>query len=191
MAKLSGKTIAILAADGYEEVELTSPRKALEEAGASVEIVSLEAGEIQGFNHMEKAGKSKVDSDLSSADINRYQGVYIPGGLFNPDHLRRDERAIAFVRGAFAKGLPVAAMCHGPQVLITADVVKGRRMTAFEAVQIDLKNAGADVKNEPVVVDKGLVTSRKPDDLDAFNKKLVEEFCEGRHDAQLKSVGAA
>lgn len=190
MAKLDNKKIAILAADGFEESELFSPLEALKDAGASVDVISLKKGEIQGFQHMERGKSIMADQEIANADVNAYDGVYIPGGLFNPDALRRDEKVIAFVRGAFANRLPVAAMCHGPQVLITADVVKGRKMTGFEAIQPDLKNAGAVVSDEEVVVDKGLVTSRKPDDLPAFNKKLVEEFGEGRHDEQQESVVA-
>ncbi|WP_425409750.1 type 1 glutamine amidotransferase domain-containing protein [Hyphococcus sp.] len=190
MAKLGNKKIAILAADGFEESELFSPLDALKDAGASVDIISLKEGEVQGFRHMERGKSVKVDKEISHADVNEYDGLVIPGGLYNPDALRRDEKVIAFVRGAFARNLPVASICHGPQVLISADVVKGRKMTGFEAIQIDLKNAGADVSDEEVVVDKGLVTSRNPDDLPAFNKKLVEEFCEGKHDGQKKSVAA-
>ncbi len=190
MKKLTNRKIAILAADGFEESELFSPKEALEKEGASVDIISLKTGEIQGFKHMEKGKAASVTDEIAHADINDYHGLVIPGGLFNPDALRRNEKVIAFVRGAFAKQLPVAAICHGPQVLISADVVSGRKMTGFEAIQIDLKNAGAEVRDEEVVVDKGLVTSRTPDDLPAFNKKIVEEFCEGKHAKQQKSVAA-
>lgn len=190
MSKLENRKIAIVAADGFEESELFSPLKALRDAGAQVDIVSLNTGEIQGFKHMERGKSIAVDKQLSDADINEYHGVLIPGGLFNPDALRRDDKAIAFVCSAFARKLPVAAICHGPQVLISADVVKGRKVTGYEAIQIDLKNAGAEVSDEEVVVDEGLVTSRNPDDLLAFNKKIVEEFCEGKHDGQKKSVAA-
>lgn len=190
MAKLENKTIAILAADGFEESELFSPLDALKNAGAKVDIVSLKAGEIQGFNHTERGKAIKVDKEIAEASINDYDGLMIPGGLFNPDALRRDEKAIAFVRSAFANKLPVAAICHGPQVLISADVVKGRKMTGFEAIQVDLKNAGATVSDDEVVVDSGLVTSRKPDDLPAFNKKMIEEFCEGKHAGQKTSAAA-
>lgn len=191
MPKLDGKRIAILASDGFEESELFSPKAALEKEGAQIDIISDKGDEIRGFKHMEKGEAIKVDKQLSHADINDYDGLVVPGGVFNPDKLRRDDRAIAFVRSAFARELPVAAICHGPQVLISADVVKDRKMTGFEAIQIDLKNAGAKVSDEPVVVDRGLVTSRNPDDLDAFNAKIVEEFAEGKHKAQAKSVGAA
>ena len=190
MAKLENKKIAILAADGFEESELFSPLDALKGAGAQVEVVSLKRGEIQGFNHMERGKTITVDKEIAEASINDYNGVMIPGGLFNPDALRQDGKVIAFVRSAFTNKLPVAAICHGPQVLISADVVKGRKMTGFEAIQIDLKNAGATVSDEEVVVDQGLVTSRKPDDLPAFNRKMIEEFCEGKHDRQKKSAAA-
>ncbi|WP_428410240.1 type 1 glutamine amidotransferase domain-containing protein [Hyphococcus sp.] len=190
MSKLKNKKIAIVAADGFEESELFSPLEALKEEGAEIEIISIKSGEIAGFKHMERGKSIKVDKEIAHADINDYDGVVIPGGLFNPDALRRDEKVIAFVRGAFAKKLPVAAICHGPQVLITAEVVKGRKMTGFEAIQPDLKNAGAEVSDEEVIVDNGLVTSRKPDDLPAFNKKIIEEFCEGKHKGQKKSIAA-
>lgn len=191
MPKLDGRRIAILASDGFEESELFSPKAALEKEGAQIDIISDKEGEICGFKHMEKAKTIRVDKQLSHADINDYDGLVVPGGVFNPDKLRRDDRAIAFVRSAFARELPVAAICHGPQVLISADVVKDRKMTGFEAIQIDLKNAGAKVSDEAVVVDRGLVTSRSPDDLDAFNAKIIEEFAEGKHRVQAKAVGAA
>lgn len=190
MAKLDDKKIAILATDGFEESELFSPLKALKEAGASVEIISLKTGEIQAFRHLEKGRTISVDKTVEQADIGEYDGLLIPGGLYNPDALRRDDKVISFVRDAFSKKLPVAAICHGPQVLISAEVVKGRKMTGFDAIQVDLKNAGADVSDTEVVVDSGLVTSRNPDDLDAFNKKIVEEFCEGKHKNQQQSVAA-
>ncbi len=190
MAKLDNKKIAILAADGFEESELFSPLEALKEAGAKVDIVSIKGGSVQGFRHTVPLRDIRVDKVIKDADINDYDGVLIPGGLFNPDALRRDEKILAFVRDAFAKNLPVAAICHGPQVLISAGVVEGRKMTGFKAIQIDLQNAGAEVSDSEVVVDDGLVTSRNPDDLPAFNKKMVEEFCEGRHKGQKKSVAA-
>ncbi len=190
MTKLQNKKIAIIATDGFEESELFSPLDALKKEGAAIDIISLKPGEIQGFKHMERGKTIEVTKDITHADVNDYDGVLIPGGLFNPDALRSDEKIIAFVRGAFAKKLPVAAICHGPQVLITADVVKGRKMTGYAAIQPDLKNAGAQVSDEEVVVDAGLVTSRNPDDLPAFNRKIVEEFCEGKHKEQKKSIAA-
>ncbi len=190
MAKLDGKKIAIVAADGFEESELFSPLDALKQEGAEVEILSIQSGEIAGFKHMERGKSVKVDKEIVGADVKDYDGVVIPGGLFNPDALRRDEKVLAFVRSAFEQKLPVASICHGPQVLITAELVKGRKMTGFEAIQPDLKNAGADVSDEEVVVDQGLVTSRNPDDLPAFNRKMIEEFCEGEHAKQKKSIAA-
>lgn len=190
MTKLQNRKIAIVATDGFEESELFSPLDALKNEGAEIDIISLKPGEIQGVNHMERGKAVEVTKDITHADINDYDGVLIPGGLYNPDALRRDEKVIAFVRGAFARKLPVAAICHGPQVLITADVVKGRKMTGYKAIQPDLENAGAQVSDEEVVVDAGLVTSRNPDDLPAFNRKIIEEFCEGEHKAQKKSIAA-
>ena len=190
MAKLDNKKIAILAADGFEESELFSPREVLKDAGAAVEIVSLKSGKIMGFRHTMPIRDINVDTLIADADIDDYDGVLIPGGLFNPDALRRNEDVLFFVRAAFKKKLPVAAICHGPQVLISADVVEGRKMTGFEAIQIDLKNAGATVVDEEVVVDDGLVTSRKPADLPAFNEKAIEEFGEGEHARRKKPAAA-
>lgn len=188
MPKLDNKVIAILAADGFEESELFSPKEALEGEGAKVHIISLAEGEIQAFRGMEKGRTAKVDKTVEHADINDYDGLLIPGGLYNPDALRRDEKALAFTRSAFAKKLPVGSICHGPQVLISAELVDGRKMTGFSAIQVDLKNAGAKVSDEEVVTDQGLVTSRNPDDLPAFNRKLIEEYAEGKHREQVKSV---
>jgi protease I len=184
MAKrLEGKKIAVLVATGFEQVEMTEPRQALLDAGATVEIVSPDK-EVIGFNHDKKAGSFPADVPLDKAKADAYDGLLIPGGLFNPDTLRRNPKALDFARAFFAAGKPVGAICHGPQVLISAGLVKGRTMTGFEAIQIDLENAGAMVRDEPVVVDNGLVTSRHPGDIPAFNKKLVEEFAEGRHAKQ-------
>lgn len=186
--RLDGRKIAILAADGFEEVELTGPMKALKEAGATVSVVSPNAGSVQGFRH-DKPGESvTVDKELKSADASAFDGLLIPGGLFNPDALRTDETALRFATAFFKAGKPVAAICHGPQVLITAGVVKGRKMTGYKAIQVDLRNAGAIVSDEAVVVDQGLVTSRNPDDIPAFNAKIVEEFAEGRHSGQSRSA---
>ena len=188
--KLDGKRVAIVATDGFEEVELTQPKQALEEAGARVEVISPKGGQIQGVRHMEKGQSVKVDRELSQAKPDEYDALMLPGGLANPDALRQDETVLAFVRHFFEAAKPVAAICHGPQILISADLVRGRTMTSWEAVQKDLQNAGATVRNEPVVVDKGLVTSRKPDDIPQFNAKMIEEFAEGKHDAQRRSVAA-
>jgi len=188
--KLDGKRVAIVATDGFEEVELTQPKQALEEAGARGEVISAKGGQIQGVRHMEKGQSVKVDRELSAAKPDEYDALMLPGGLANPDALRQDEKVLAFVRHFFEAAKPVAAICHGPQILISADLVRGRTMTSWEAVHKDLQNAGATVRNEPVVVDKGLVTSRKPDDIPQFNAKMIEEFAEGKHDAQRRSVAA-
>jgi protease I len=179
--KAEGKKMAILATDGFEESELFSPKSAIEAAGGSVEVVSLKPGDIQGFRHMEKGRTIHVDRTLDEADEQDYDAILIPGGLFNPDRLRTDKDALKFAASFISHRKPVFAICHGPQVLISAGLVEGRTMTAVKAVQRDLANAGADVKDEPVVVDHGLVTSRTPDDLEAFNRKIVEEICEGEH----------
>ncbi len=184
MGKLSGKTVAVLATDGVELIELTDPVKALKEAGAAVEIVSLKSGQIQGFDHLMPGDKITVDKTLDEIDAGRYDALLLPGGVANPDQLRGDEKAVAFTRAFFAAGKPVAAICHAPWLLIEAGVVEGRRLTAYETIRTDLRNAGAEVVNEEVVVDEGLVTSRCPDDLPAFNRKMIEEFCEGRHSGQ-------
>ena len=181
---LSGKTVAVLATDGVELVELTEPVKALKEAGASVEILSLKAGEFQGFNHLTPGDKVTADKAVADADAGSYAGLLLPGGVANPDQLRADKDAVAFVRAFFEAGKPVAAICHAPWLLIEAGVVEGRTLTAFESIRTDLRNAGANVVNEEVVVDKGLVTSRCPDDIPAFNARMIEEFGEGRHQGQ-------
>lgn len=186
--KLDGITVAMLATDGVEQVELTEPKEALERAGAKVKVVSPSSGTIQGFNHMDKGDPIPVDVELKNADPDDFDALVIPGGLYNPDHLRDDRDVHAFVRSFFEVGKPVGAICHGPQVLISAGLVKGRKMTAWHAVQVDLRNAGADVHDEEVVVDRGLVTSRKPDDIPAFSAKLIEEFAEGRHRGQARAA---
>lgn len=182
MGKLDGKKIAFLAADGVEQVELTEPRKAVEAEGAETELISLEDGEIQGFEKLEHGEKFKVDRTVSDADASNYDGLVLPGGVHNPDLLRADEDAVSFVRAFFEAGKPVGAICHGPWTLIDAGVVDGLKLTSYPSIQADLKNAGANWVDEEVVVDKGLTTSRKPDDLPAFNEKIVEEFCEGVHE---------
>lgn len=180
--KAQGKTMAILAADGFEESELFSPKGAIEAAGGRVEVISLESGDIQGLRHMETGRSIKVDRTLADARAEDYDAILIPGGLFSPDKLRTDRAALRFAASFVNQRKPVFAICHGPQVLISAGAAKGRKMTAVKSVQKDLENAGAEVHDQAVVVDHGLVTSRTPDDLDAFNAKIVEEICEGVHD---------
>lgn len=186
--KLSGKKVAILVADGFEQVEMTGPRDALKEAGAEVSIVSPSSGKIQGMNHADKGDKFDVDKKLADANPADFDALMIPGGLMNPDELRSTEEALDFARHLFDEGKPVAAICHGPQVLITADLVRRRIMTSWPAIQADMRNAGAIWVDEEVVVDNGLVTSRKPDDIPAFNKKMIEEFAEGRHHAEERKA---
>jgi len=181
--KLDGKKVAILVTDGFEQAELTKPREALDQAGAETKIVSLKSGKIQGMNHADKGDKFDVDQTLDEARPEQFDALMIPGGLMNPDALRSNDDALEFTRHFFREGKPVAAICHGPWVLIDAGVVRGRMLTSWPAIKTDVKNAGGKWINEEVVVDNGLVTSRKPDDIPAFNKKMIEEFCEGRHEA--------
>jgi len=179
--KLKGKKVAILVTDGFEQVELTEPRRALDEAGAQTEIVSPAPGRVKGWKHVEWGDTFPVDTPLDRAEAGRYDALLLPGGVMNADTLRRDEKALRFVKSFFESGKPVAAICHAPWTLIDAGVVHRRTLTSFESIQTDLKNAGATWVDREVVVDEGLVTSRKPDDIPAFNKKMVEEFAEGRH----------
>jgi protease I len=181
---LQGKKIAFLATDMFEQVELTEPWKAVEEAGGRPELVSLEEGEIQGFNHYDKADTFPVDKTVEEATANDYDGLVLPGGVGNPDTLRMDENAVRFVRDFFEQGKPVAAICHGPWTLVEAGVVRGRTLTSFPSIQTDIRNAGGNWVDEEVHVEQGLVTSRRPDDLPAFNAKLVEELAEGAHEGQ-------
>jgi protease I len=189
--KLEGKKVAILAADMFERVELEEPRKALEEAGAQTEVVSIHDGEILGFDHFEPKSKLKVDKTVEEVSASDYDALLVPGGVGNPDQLRVDENAINFVRGFAEAGKPMAVICHGPWVLIDAGVARGRTLTSWPSLQTDLRCAGANWVDEEVVVDNGLVTSRKPDDIPAFNKKMIEEFSEGRHDASRKRTEAS
>lgn len=179
--QLEGMKIAILVADGFEQVELTEPKKALEEAGATTQIVSPADGQVQGWNHDEKADKFSVDEPLDHARSDDYDALLLPGGVRNPDQLRMLTRTTEFVRGFFVAGKPVAAICHAPWTLIEAEVVKGRKITSWPSLKTDLLNAGAEWVDRAVIVDNGLITSRKPDDIPAFNKKMIEEFAEGRH----------
>ncbi len=179
--KLEGKKVAILVADGFEQVELTEPKKALEEAGAQTEIVSPVRNEVQGWKHDEKADGFRVDVPLERARSDDYDALLLPGGVKNPDHLRMQSKAVDFVKGFFTAGKPVAAICHGPWTLIEADAVRGKKITSWPSLKTDLTNAGAQWVDQEVVTDSGLVTSRKPDDIPAFNRKMVEEFAEGKH----------
>lgn len=178
---LQGKKIAILATDGFEQSELLKPREALDQAGATTQVISPKSGEIKAWDESNWGKSVKVDVPLSEADPDDYDGLMLPGGVINPDKLRREPEAVDFVRTFFQSGKPVAAICHGPQMLIEADVVRGRTMTSFSSVKKDLMNAGVHWVDEPVVVDNGLVTSRQPSDIPQFNAKMIEEFAEGRH----------
>jgi len=188
--KLDGKKVAILVTDGFEQVEMTKPREALEEAGAETKIVSLKPGKIQGMNHADKGDKFDVDLTLDEARPQKFDALLIPGGFMNPDVLRSKEEALEFTRHFFDEGKPVATICHGPWVLIDAGVVRGRTLTSWPAIKTDVNNAGGNWVNQEVVVDNGLVTSRKPDDIPAFNEKMIEEFCEGRHEAAVAAAPA-
>jgi protease I len=190
--RLEDKTVAFLATDGVEQVELTEPWKKVEEEGGTPELVSLDSGEIQGFDHLDKDQKFAVDRTVAEAKQDDYDGLVLPGGVANPDFLRADADAVRFVRSFFEAGKPVAVICHGPWTLVEADVVRGRKITSWPSVRTDILNAGGEWVDEEVVVDSGLVSSRKPDDLPAFCAKLVEEICEGRHEQQaLQTAGAA
>ena len=189
--KLQGKRIAFLVAtEGAEQVELTEPWKAVEGEGGQPELLSTEEGEIQAFNHLDKGDTFPVDRTVSDADAGEYDGLVLPGGVANPDFLRMDEDAVAFIRGFFEQGKPVAVICHGPWTLVEADVLRGRKITSWPSLQTDIRNAGGNWVDEEVVVDEGLVSSRNPDDLPAFCAKLVEELCEGVHEGQRQSVGS-
>jgi len=189
--KLQGKKIAFIATDMVEEVELTEPWKAVQDAGGTPELISIETGEIQAFNHYDKSKTYKVDKDFSSARMDDYDGLVIPGGVGNPDEMRQHEDAVEFVRSFFEAGKPVAVICHGPWMLVEADVVRGRKITSWPSLKTDIRNAGGNWVDEEVVVDDGLVTSRNPDDLPAFCEKLVEEFCEGVHSGQREKASAS
>ncbi|APZ48030.1 protease [Polaribacter reichenbachii] len=185
MENLDRKTVAILATNGFEESELSEPKKALEKAGADVEIVSLEKGEIKSWNNGDWSRAYKVDKTLNEVTQADYNALVLPGGVINPDILRRDKNAISFIKSFFDNHKPVAAICHAPWLLAEADVLQGRNVTSFNSIKTDIINAGANWTDEEVVVDAGLVTSRNPNDLPAFNDKLVEEVYEGKHEEQM------
>jgi protease I len=187
---LQGRKVAVLATDGFEQVELQKPVEALRDAGADVEVVAPHGGQIQGYNHHDKGRMVPVDRDLSQARPEAYDALVLPGGVINPDQLRLSHKAIAFVRSFVEADKPIAAICHGPWTLIDAGGVDGRRVTSWPSLRTDLLNAGADWVDEPVVADQGLVTSRKPDDLPAFCAKMIEEFAEGRHPGRDRGAGA-
>jgi protease I len=174
-----------------ERVELVEPRKALEGAGAETDLISLKPGEITSFDHFDPADKMKVDRAVEEAQESEYDALMIPGGVGNPDQLRGDENMVSFVRDFFEAGKPVAAICHAPWVLVEAGVVKGRKLTSWPTLQTDIRNAGGNWVDEQVVVDQGLVTSRKPDDIAAFNAKMIEEFAEGKHAGQREKTKAS
>ncbi len=182
--ELRGKRVAALVDNGFEQVELTEPKKALEQAGAKVDIVSPQQAKVKGWQHTKWGDELPVDRQLDSANASDYDALLLPGGVMNPDHLRMNAKAVQFVRAFVQSNKPIAAICHGPWTLIEAGAVKGRRMTSWPSLQTDLRNAGANWTDEQVIVDNGLVTSRKPDDIPAFNKKMIEEFAEGRHDRE-------
>jgi protease I len=187
--ELSGKRIAILVADGFEQVELTDPKKALDEAGAKTEIISPMHGEVQAWNHFEKGKKFHVDVDLNSADPHLYDALLLPGGVANPDQLRVIPLAVQFVRTFFEDHKPVAAICHGPWMLVEADVVKGRTLTSWPSLKADIRNAGGNWVDQEVVSDNGVVTSRRPGDIPAFNSRMIELFRAGSVMGQPVGVG--
>lgn len=184
MGALTGKKVAILATNGFEQVELTEPMEKVKAAGADVDIVSLESGEIQGMNHDEKGDMFTVDKTVDEVSAEEYNGLILPGGVLNPDTLRTNDKAVQFVRDFFVQHKPVSAICHGPWMLVEADVLEGRTVTSFPSIKTDILNAGGNWVDEEVVVDQGLTTSRTPDDMEAFCKKVVEELREGKHDSQ-------
>jgi deglycase len=186
--ELKGKRVAIVATDMVEQVELLEPRKALDEAGAQTEVISIEPGKIQGFNHYDKGDEIPVDRTIEEASADEYDALLLPGGVGNPDVLRMDENVVSFVRAFFEQGKPVAAICHGPWTLVEAGVVRNRTLTSWPSIQTDIRNAGGKWVDEEVHVDQGLVTSRKPDDIPAFNAKMIEEFAEGKHAEQREKT---
>src|SRR3954451_20102283 len=185
---LTAKKIAFLATEGVEQVELTEPWKAVQEAGGTPELISISDDDVQAFNHLDKADTFKVDKTASEASADDYDGLVLPGGVANPDFLRTDEDAVSFVRSFFEQAKPVGVICHGPWTLVEADVLRGRTLTSWPSLKTDIENAGGTSVDEEVHVDEGLTSSRKPDDLPAFCAKIVEEFAEGKHAAQARSA---
>jgi protease I len=181
---LKDKRVAILATEGFEYVELTEPKKALEEAGAVAEVISPKDGKLRGWNHTDWGDSVRVDVNLKSANPNNYDALLLPGGVLNPDQLRQDASAVQFVKAFFEAHKPVAAICHGPWMLVEADVVRGRTLTSWPSLKTDIRNAGGQWVDQEVVADRNLVTSRKPADISAFNRKIVEEFAKGQHETQ-------
>jgi protease I len=188
---LQGKRVAFIATDMVEEVELTEPWQAVKDAGGEPELLSIKSGEIQAFNHYDTSKTYKVDKEISSTPMDDYDGLVIPGGVGNPDTMRMHDDAVEFVRSFFEAGKPVAAICHGPWMLVEADVARGRTITSWPSLKTDIRNAGGNWVDQEVVVDQGLVTSRKPDDLPAFCKKLIEELAEGVHAGQRQKTTAS
>jgi len=182
LSKVKGKRVAILVTDGFEEVEMTRPRKALDDAGARTTLVCPHSGQVKSWDHKDWGKKYDVDLTLDKAKDSDFDALLLPGGVINPDALRINDKAVALVKAFYDAGKPIAAICHGPWTLVEAGVVKGHKMTSWPSLKTDLKNAGATWVDEPVVCDRGLVTSRKPDDIPEFDRKMLEEFAEGRHD---------
>jgi protease I len=191
MGKLDGKKVAALFTDGVEQVELEKPVGALENEGANVEFVTLEPGEVQAFSHLDHGDKIKVDKAVKDADASDYDALLLPGGVANPDFLRMDEDAVSFARSFVEQGKPIGVICHGPWTLVEAGVVKGRTITSWPSLKTDIRNAGGNWVDEEVHVDDGLVSSRKPGDIPAFNDKIIEEFAEGKHEAMAASAPGA
>lgn len=185
---LNGKRVAILVAQGFEQVEMTEPRKALDQAEAQTVLISPEQGQVKAWNHTEWGQRFDVDMPLRQADADSFDALLIPGGVMSPDHLRMQPRAVEFVREFFEAGKPVASICHGPWLLAEADVIRGRTVTSYPSIRTDLKNAGAHWVDQEAVTDQGLVTSRNPDDIPAFCQAMIEEFAEGRHPGQRRAT---
>jgi deglycase len=189
--QLQGRRVAFLVAnEGVEQIELTEPLQAVREAGAEVDLIAPQAGEVQAFNHLDKGDTFTPDRSLEEADPSEYDALVLPGGVANPDILRTEEQAVSFVRSFFDEGKPVGAICHGPWTLVEADVLRGRTLTSWPSLRTDVRNAGGEWVDEKVRVDNGLVTSRKPDDLKAFCAKIIEEFAEGVHEGQRPQAAA-